>query len=72
MTSGIGSLPTKPNIVILLNDQDSAAVASRWPESFEQQHLPAMQRLKRNGINFKYVESSSHAQGRWLPSFLER
>ena len=61
MTSGIGSLPTKPNIVILLNDQDSAAVASRWPESFEQQHLPAMQRLKRNGINFKKAFTATAA-----------
>jgi choline-sulfatase len=53
MTSGIGSLPTKPNIVILLNDQDSAAVAETWTQSFEEENLPALKRLKQNGLNFK-------------------
>lgn len=40
------------NIVIFITDQDSAAVAERWPESFEDEHLPATKRLKQNGLTF--------------------
>ena len=42
----------KPNIVIFICDQDSAAVAERWPQSFEDEHLPALKRLKKNGLTF--------------------
>ncbi len=59
--AGIGSLPKKPNILILLNDQDSAAVASRWPQSFEDEHLPAIKRLKKNGITFKKAFTATAA-----------
>ena len=47
----IGNLPEKPNIVILLNDQDSAA--QDWLPDFEKQHLPTNTRLKKNGLSFK-------------------
>ncbi|NES24356.1 MAG: sulfatase-like hydrolase/transferase [Symploca sp. SIO3E6] len=47
----IGNLPDKPNIVILLNDQDSAA--QEWLPDFEKQHLPTDTRLKKNGLSFK-------------------
>ncbi|MBD2600506.1 MULTISPECIES: sulfatase-like hydrolase/transferase [Microcystis] len=43
---------SKPNIVVFLTDQDSAAVAERWPQSFEDEHLPALKRLKKNGLTF--------------------
>lgn len=43
---------SKPNIVIFLTDQDSAAIAERWPQSFEDEHLPALKRLKKNGLTF--------------------
>ena len=47
----IGNLPEKPNIVILLNDQDSAA--QDWLPDFEKQHLPTTMRLKKHGLSFK-------------------
>ncbi|NES18187.1 MAG: sulfatase-like hydrolase/transferase [Symploca sp. SIO3E6] len=47
----IGKLPEKPNIVILLNDQDSAA--QDWLPNFEKEHLPTTMRLKKHGLSFK-------------------
>ncbi|NEQ10935.1 MAG: sulfatase-like hydrolase/transferase [Moorea sp. SIO4E2] len=47
----IGKLPEKPNILILLNDQDSAA--QDWLPEFEKEHLPTTMRLKKNGLSFK-------------------
>ena len=43
---------SRPNIVIFITDQDSAAIAERWPQSFEDEHLPAEKRLKQNGLTF--------------------
>lgn len=42
----------KPNILIFITDQESAAVKERWPQSFEDEHLPATKRLKKNGLTF--------------------
>ncbi len=57
---GIGGLPKKPNILILLNDQDSAAVAKRNPQSFEDR-LVATKRLKKNGLTFNKAFIASAA-----------
>lgn len=46
-----GDLPRKPNILILITDQQSAN--PYWPERWEEEHLPAMQRLKAHGLTFK-------------------
>lgn len=56
----IGNLPDKPNIVILLNDQDSAKVSSRNPQSFEDR-LEATKRLQKNGLTFNNAFISSAA-----------
>jgi arylsulfatase A-like enzyme len=45
-------MSNKPNIVIFITDQDSAAVAERWPQSFKDEHFPAEKRLKQNGLTF--------------------
>jgi arylsulfatase A-like enzyme len=56
----------KLNIVIFITDQESAAVAERWEppmreKSFEEEHLPAMKRLKKNGITFNKMFTVSAA-----------
>ncbi|MGK7895299.1 MAG: sulfatase-like hydrolase/transferase [Xenococcus sp. (in: cyanobacteria)] len=48
----LGNLPEKPNILILLNDQDTAA--PDWLDAFEKEHMPTTMRLKNNGLTFKH------------------
>ncbi|NES18408.1 MAG: sulfatase-like hydrolase/transferase [Symploca sp. SIO3E6] len=55
----IGNLPEKPNILILLNDQQSAA--PEWLPAFEQSHLPTMQRLKKHGLTFNNMFTATCA-----------
>ncbi len=40
-----------PNIVVLMTDQERQHV--HWPEGWAEQHLPSLQRLKRNGLSFQ-------------------
>ena len=47
----LGNLPEKPNILILLNDQDTGALD--WLPAFEEEHMPTTKRLKKNGLTFK-------------------
>lgn len=42
----------RPNILIIITDQERAL--THWPESFSKDHLPAMERLKRHGLNFNH------------------
>ncbi|MBS1910458.1 MAG: sulfatase-like hydrolase/transferase [Bacteroidetes bacterium] len=46
-----GDLPRQPNILIIISDQQSAH--PYWPAGWEEENLPAMQRLKNNGITFQ-------------------
>ncbi|KAG7348004.1 sulfatase [Nitzschia inconspicua] len=39
-----------PNILIIITDQERAI--QHWPESFSQQNLPSMERLKKHGMEF--------------------
>jgi choline-sulfatase len=57
----VKSLPQKPNIVILLTDQDSAGVVEHWPKEFEQKYLPATTRLKKHGLTFNRMFIASAA-----------
>ncbi len=45
-----GDLRRRPNIVILISDQQSAH--PYWPAGWEEENLPAMRRLKANGLTF--------------------
>ncbi len=44
-------LPKRPNILILITDQQSAR--PHWPAGWEETNLPAMRRLKANGLTFR-------------------
>jgi len=45
-----GKLAKRPNIVIIITDQQSAH--PHWPEGWEMENLPAMRRLKSQGLTF--------------------
>jgi hypothetical protein len=42
----------KPNILIIITDQERKI--QHWPESFSKDNLPAMERLKRHGLDFNH------------------
>lgn len=45
-----GNLKKRPNIVLIITDQQSGN--PHWPEGWETAHLPAMRRLKSQGLTF--------------------
>ncbi|MDE5122473.1 MAG: sulfatase-like hydrolase/transferase [Trichodesmium sp. St19_bin1] len=55
------NLPEKPNIVIFLNDQDSATVAKRNPPEFEKKYMVATENLKNYGLTFNNAFIASAA-----------
>src|SRR5262245_39057887 len=57
--SRVDKLKKKPNILILLNDQQR--YERDWPLTWAVKHLPAMQRLKRHGLSFHNVFSAACA-----------
>ena len=55
------NLPEKPNIVIFLNDQESATVAKRNPPEFEKKYMVATENLKNYGLTFNNAFIASAA-----------
>ena len=54
---GLDKLAKKPNILILLNDQQR--LERHWPADWAAKNLPAMNRLKRHGLTFRnYITAS--------------
>lgn len=49
-TAALQELPKKPNIIVIMTDQERHHV--HWPEGWAEQHLPALQRLKKHGLTF--------------------
>ncbi len=47
----IGELPKKPNILIIITDQQRAV--RHWPLGWAEENLPAMQRLMKHGLTFR-------------------
>jgi arylsulfatase A-like enzyme len=47
----------KPNLMILITDQQSAA--PHWPDGWAEANLPAMERLKRHGLTFTRAYTNS-------------
>jgi len=47
----------RPNILIVITDQERAL--THWPENFSREHLPALERLKRHGLDFKHHYTNS-------------
>jgi hypothetical protein len=45
------TVPKAPNIIVLMTDQERHHV--HWPDGWAEMHLPSLQRLKRNGLNFQ-------------------
>jgi len=43
-------LPNRPNIIVLMTDQERHHM--HWPAGWAEKNLPALQRLKRNGLYF--------------------
>jgi arylsulfatase A-like enzyme len=43
-------LPSKPNILLIITDQQRAA--QHWPDGWVAEHLPSLQRLLNNGMSF--------------------
>jgi arylsulfatase A-like enzyme len=50
-------MPRKPNFMIVITDQQSGH--PYWPEGWEEKNLPAMRRLKENGISFNRAYTNS-------------
>jgi choline-sulfatase len=50
-------MPRKPNFMIVITDQQSGH--PYWPEGWEEENLPAMRRLKENGITFNRAYTNS-------------
>ncbi len=50
-------MPRKPNFMIVITDQQSGH--PYWPEGWEDANLPAMRRLKENGITFNRAYTNS-------------
>jgi hypothetical protein len=40
-----------PNILIIITDQERTL--QHWPETFSQDYLPSMERLKKHGLDFQ-------------------
>src|SRR5512147_949517 len=47
---GSGHIPKAPNILVIMTDQERHHMHS--PAGWAEKNLPALQRLKRNGLNF--------------------
>jgi choline-sulfatase len=47
----------RPNILIIITDQER--YITHWPENFSKDNLPAMERLKRHGLDFKHHYTNS-------------
>lgn len=47
----------RPNILIIITDQER--FLTHWPDDFSKKHLPAMERLKRNGLDFNHHYTNS-------------
>ncbi len=52
-----GDLSRQPDIVIIITDQQSAH--PHWPKGWEEENLPAMRRLKMNGLTFDRAYTNS-------------
>jgi choline-sulfatase len=50
-------MPRKPNFMIVITDQQSGH--PYWPEGWEEKNLPAMRRLRENGISFDRAYTNS-------------
>lgn len=50
-------MPRKPNFMIVITDQQSGK--PYWPEGWEEKNLPAMRRLKENGVTFNRAYTNS-------------
>lgn len=50
-------MPRKPNFMIVITDQQSGN--PYWPEGWAEKNLPAMRRLKENGITFNRAYTNS-------------
>lgn len=49
-TSEQTPLPDKPNIIVIMTDQERHHV--HWPQGWAEKHLPTLQRLKKHGLSF--------------------
>ena len=47
---GVARFPAAPNIIVLMTHQERHHM--HWPAGWAEKNLPAMQRLKRNGLYF--------------------
>jgi arylsulfatase A-like enzyme len=47
----------KPNFMIVITDQQSGN--PYWPEGWEEENLPAMRRLRANGVSFNRAYTNS-------------
>ncbi|AOW92567.1 sulfatase [Rhodococcus sp. WMMA185] len=52
-----GSLPQRPNIVVIITDQEREPM--HWPEGWAQQNLPNRQRLANQGLTFNRAYCNS-------------
>ena len=62
MTSN--KIPKQPNILMIITDQERAEM--HWPEGWASKNLPAMQRLKANGLSFNraYIATAACSPSR--------
>ncbi len=57
-------IPQKPNIIVILTDQER--YPAHWPEGWAEKHLPSAMRLKKHGLTFHraYTAASECAPSR--------
>lgn len=53
----LGKLPTKPNIVLFISDQQRPTM--HFPDGWEEENLPTMTRLKNSGLSFNRAYCAS-------------
>jgi len=64
----VGSLPRKPNVLILMTDQEREVM--HWPDGWAEANLPARSRLMANGLHFTRAQCNSAACSSSRASFL--
>jgi arylsulfatase A-like enzyme len=55
----IGELPRKPNLLIIITDQEREVM--HWPEGWAEANLPARRRLMANGLHFTRAQCNTAA-----------
>ena len=59
MTKTFGDLPRKPNLLLIVTDQEREAM--HWPDGWAETNLPARNRLIAHGLQFTRAQCNTAA-----------